>query len=89
MKLPQFNLRDLFWLVLVCALAVGWWADRSRLGRKVFGLEWEAAVHEQSIGVLRLWREDIEAEIERLGYETKFQDDKDGRAHRILVPKDN
>jgi hypothetical protein len=21
----QFTLRDLFWLLLVCALAVGWW----------------------------------------------------------------
>jgi hypothetical protein len=31
MKLPQLYLRDLFWLVLVCALAVGWWVDRSRL----------------------------------------------------------
>jgi len=28
MKLPRFTLRDLFWLVLVCALAVGWWVDR-------------------------------------------------------------
>jgi hypothetical protein len=23
----QFTIRDLFWLVLVCALAVGWWLD--------------------------------------------------------------
>ena len=28
MKLPQLSLRDLFWLVLVCALAVGWWVDK-------------------------------------------------------------
>ena len=27
MKLPRFTLRDLFWLVLVCALAVGWWVN--------------------------------------------------------------
>ena len=27
MKLPQLHLRDLFWLVLVVALAVGWWID--------------------------------------------------------------
>jgi hypothetical protein len=26
-----FTLRDLFWLVLVCAMAIGWWIDRSRL----------------------------------------------------------
>jgi hypothetical protein len=25
MKLPQLTLRDLFWLVLVCAVACGWW----------------------------------------------------------------
>jgi hypothetical protein len=30
MKLPQLSLRDLFWLVLVCGLVVGWWVDRSR-----------------------------------------------------------
>jgi hypothetical protein len=24
----KFTIRDLFWLVLVCALAVGWWVDR-------------------------------------------------------------
>jgi hypothetical protein len=29
MKLPKLHLRDLFWLVLVCALAVGWWRERS------------------------------------------------------------
>jgi hypothetical protein len=31
MKLPRFTLRDLFWLVLVCSLVVGWWvASRQR-----------------------------------------------------------
>lgn len=24
MKLPKFSLRDLFWLVLVCAISLGW-----------------------------------------------------------------
>ena len=32
MKLPQLTLRDLFWLVLVCALAVGWWVNRWQVG---------------------------------------------------------
>lgn len=27
----HFSLRDLFWLVLVVALAVGWWRDRTKL----------------------------------------------------------
>jgi hypothetical protein len=31
MRFPQLHLRDLFWLVLVCALALGWWLERSRL----------------------------------------------------------
>jgi hypothetical protein len=30
MKLPQFHLRDLFWLLLVSALAAGWWRERQR-----------------------------------------------------------
>ena len=31
MKLPQLHLRDLFWLVLVCGLVLGWWLERSSL----------------------------------------------------------
>ena len=27
MKLPQLTLRELFWLVLVAALACGWWVQ--------------------------------------------------------------
>ncbi len=30
MKLPQFSLRDLFWLTTVVALAVGWCVDHRR-----------------------------------------------------------
>jgi len=32
----KLTLRDLFWLVLVCALAVGWWVERTRI-QKVEG----------------------------------------------------
>ncbi len=35
MKLPQLTLRDLFWLVLVCALAVGWWVESTGLRRQL------------------------------------------------------
>ena len=28
MKLPQFSLRDLFWLVLIVALVCAWWVNR-------------------------------------------------------------
>ncbi|WP_254509375.1 hypothetical protein [Anatilimnocola floriformis] len=27
----KFTLRDLFWLVLVCAVTLGWWIDRAQL----------------------------------------------------------
>jgi hypothetical protein len=27
MKLPQFSLRELFWITLVVALTLGWWID--------------------------------------------------------------
>ena len=27
MALPKLNLRDLFWLLLVAALSLGWWLD--------------------------------------------------------------
>jgi hypothetical protein len=30
MKLPQLSLRDLFWLVLIVALGLGWWQDHSQ-----------------------------------------------------------
>ncbi len=30
----RFSLRDLFWLVLVVALAVGWWRDRTKLAEE-------------------------------------------------------
>lgn len=32
--MKRFTLRDLFWLILVVAMAVGWWVDRSALVRK-------------------------------------------------------
>jgi hypothetical protein len=34
-RLPRVNLRDLFWLVLMVALVLGWWMDRSRLATEV------------------------------------------------------
>lgn len=34
-RLPRVNLRDLFWLVLMVALVLGWWIDRKRLTAEV------------------------------------------------------
>lgn len=31
MKLTQLHIRDLFWLVLVAGLMLGWWLDHRRL----------------------------------------------------------
>jgi hypothetical protein len=33
MRRPRLTTRDLIWLVLVCALAAGWWAERRRAVR--------------------------------------------------------
>lgn len=41
MKLPQLSLRELFWLVLVCGLAVGWWVDR-REAVAATAMRWKA-----------------------------------------------
>jgi len=30
MKLPRFTLRDLFWVVLVVALGLGWWLESGK-----------------------------------------------------------
>jgi len=34
MKLPQLTLRDLFWLVLVVGMGVGWWLETMRHRRR-------------------------------------------------------
>jgi hypothetical protein len=45
MKLPQFSLRELFLLVLACALGVGWWCDSANRVRenRLLQLELNAA----------------------------------------------
>jgi len=35
----KLTLRDLFWLVLVAALACAWWLDRARLASQIEDLE--------------------------------------------------
>ena len=36
MKLPQFSLRDLFWLVLMVGISFAWWRDRSGLAMRLW-----------------------------------------------------
>jgi hypothetical protein len=35
MKRPQFSLRDLIWLVLLCSVAGGWYVDRTRRSKEL------------------------------------------------------
>ena len=39
MKRPSFHLRDLFWLVLVVGMGLGWWLDQARIRREVQRLQ--------------------------------------------------
>jgi len=39
MKLPQFTLRDLLWLVLVVGIGCAWWAHSRRLLERTASLE--------------------------------------------------
>jgi hypothetical protein len=54
MKLPQLSLRDLFWLVLVCAMAVGWWVEKDRLSRRIAELEKASPQAERASLIQRL-----------------------------------
>jgi len=37
----RFTIRDLLWLTLVVAMAVGWWIDRTKLDRRLVQMERE------------------------------------------------
>jgi hypothetical protein len=67
MKLPQLTLRDLFWLVLVCALAVGWWNEHSQMDRRAKVIaDW----HEELEGYAKNWErnwQELNAERARVG----------------------
>jgi len=34
----RFTIRDVLWLTVVAALAVGWWVDRTQLKQRMDGL---------------------------------------------------
>ena len=74
MKLPRFSLRDLFWLVLVAAMGLGWWVDRSYYTAY------------QPLEVLKEYG-NIERQLRELGY-TMFNDESDAHGFKILpLPK--
>jgi len=37
----RFMIRDLLWLTLVVAMAVGWWVDRRAMTNRLDDLNWE------------------------------------------------
>ena len=69
MKLPQLTLRDLFWLVLVVGLAVGWWLNTpsylvlsvpvqpNRTGYFWWETQYSTLEYADSPGVLYLYRQ--------------------------------
>jgi hypothetical protein len=44
----RFSLRDLLWLILVIAMALGWWTDRKLIERR-HHREWEALYDENAM----------------------------------------
>jgi hypothetical protein len=55
----RFTIRDLFWLTLVVALAVGWWLDRSAIRGELDNANWRR-------GDYLIRNKELEREIRRL-----------------------
>jgi hypothetical protein len=55
---PRFSIRDLFWLVLVAALIVGWWLDHGKLFPR--SSHEQVIVTEQLKGMLHSAQDDAE-----------------------------
>lgn len=61
----QFTLRDFFWVVIVIALVLAWWMDRSSLSATIHGMQKshaENAMRAQAAEVK--WHEEREAHVE-------------------------
>jgi hypothetical protein len=69
MTLPKLNLRDLFWLVVVVAMGVGWWIDSSRKSSRCKQLQDESFVADERYEFLR--HQVLEADWKR-----KFSEDQ-------------
>jgi hypothetical protein len=39
MRTIRYSIRELFWLILVASLAIGWWLDHSRFASQQLDLE--------------------------------------------------
>jgi len=74
MKIPQFTLRDLFWLVLVVALACAWWMQEGRIAEA----RREKSDAEEKEKLLERIRADQQTVIDAYA--------RDGRLHHVRRP---
>jgi hypothetical protein len=49
----RFTIRDVLWLTLVAALAIGWWADQDRIRRQTMALRAAEENHRAAAGRLQ------------------------------------
>lgn len=68
--MPKLTLRDLFAVVTIVALVLGWWLDHQRMAQRVDGLSWRLdSVQdelERSTGMRMTFWEDLKREaVER------------------------
>src|SRR6188472_2257437 len=61
----KMSLRDLFWLVLVCALAVGWWAHQRTTTSELQNLRQELTDSQGDVRNLRMEQVAILVELEK------------------------
>ena len=57
----RFTIRDVLWLTVVVALAVGWWVDRERLRLWARG-RWDRTL-EATMEVGQLWADERNGEV--------------------------
>ncbi len=82
----RFTIRDLLWLMVVVALAAGWWAERSRADLAVRRMREHSSRTMGLVGefetVLRLWEHDVPGTVGReKGGGLYYVDTKQGRRY--------
>jgi hypothetical protein len=83
--MPKLTLRDLFAVVTIVALALGWVVDRSRLSKSLTtSLVRQRALAEEGESH-RKQKEYLITTLERAGYGVRF--DSSGRKMVVLVPQ--
>jgi hypothetical protein len=57
MRLPQFTIRDLMWLIALMACNLGWYVNKvvpvKELQKKVADQQWEIAFHRNQVAIER------------------------------------